>query len=99
MLLSSFVAGALAIIFQKASVPDVATAMIREGVAKAVRDRGRYSPFTMTPPYTMVLKLKTEASIYNGSFFPGARRTGDWELTFTSDDLLQVMYAFNVMNR
>jgi D-amino peptidase len=53
----------------------------------------------MTPPYTMVLKLKSEASVYNGSFFPGARRTGDWELTFTSEDLLQVIYAFNVMNR
>ena len=48
---------------------------------------------------TLVLKLKTEASVYNGSFFPGARRTGDWELTFTHDDIFQVMYAFNVMKR
>jgi len=79
--------------------PDVAHARIREGVADAVRNRSRYRPYTMTPPYTMVLKLKSEASIYNGSFFPGARRTGDWELTYTSDDLLQVIYAFNVMNR
>ena len=53
----------------------------------------------MAKPHTLVLKLKTEASVYNGSFFPGARRTGDWELTFTSDDILQVMYAFNVMKR
>lgn len=79
--------------------PEVANARIREGVAEAVRNRSLYHPYTMTPPYTMVLKLKSEASIYNGSFFPGARRTGDWELTFTSEDLLQVIYAFNVMNR
>jgi D-amino peptidase len=79
--------------------PDVANALIREGVADAVRNRSQYRPYTMTPPYTMVLKLKSEASIYNGSFFPGARRTGDWELTFSSEDLLQVIYAFNVMNR
>jgi D-amino peptidase len=77
--------------------PDVAIARIREGVANAVRNRSQYRPFTMDKPYTMVLKLKSEASVYNGSFFPGARRTGDWELTFTSEDLLQVMYAFNVM--
>jgi D-amino peptidase len=77
--------------------PDVANARIREGVANAVRNRSQYRPYTMTSPYTLVLKLKSEASVYNGSFFPGARRTGDWELTFTSEDLLQVMYAFNVM--
>jgi D-amino peptidase len=79
--------------------PEVANTRIRAGVADAVRNRSGYRPFTMTPPYTMVLKLKSEASVYNGSFFPGARRTGDWELTFTSEDLLQVIYAFNVMNR
>jgi D-amino peptidase len=79
--------------------PEEARARIREGVAEAVRNHGQYHPYTMTPPYTLVLKLKSEASIYNGSFFPGARRTGDWELTFTSEDLLQVIYAFNVINR
>ena len=78
--------------------PDEARARIREGVADAVRNHGQYQPYTMTPPYTLVLKLKSEASVYNGSFFPGARRTGDWELTFTSDDFLQVIYAFNVMS-
>ncbi len=79
--------------------PETAHTGIRAGVAEALRNRIRYRPFAMTPPYTLVLKLKTEASVYNGSFFPGARRTGDWELTFTSDDLFQVMYAFNVMKR
>lgn len=79
--------------------PETAASLIRGGVADAVRQRGRMRPFTMTPPYTLVLKLKDEASVHAGSFFPGARRTGDWELTFTSDDILQVMYAFNVMKR
>ena len=79
--------------------PEEARTRIREGVAEAVRSHSQYRPYTMTPPYTLVLKLKSEASIHNGSFFPGARRTGDWELTFTSDDLLQVIYAFNVINR
>ncbi len=52
----------------------------------------------MATPYTLVLKLKNEASVYNCSFFPGAIRTGDWELTFTSDDIFQLMYAFAVMS-
>jgi D-amino peptidase len=78
--------------------PDSANALIRAGVAKAVRNRSQYEPFTMTRPYTLVLKLKSEASVYNGSFFPGARRTGDWELTFSSDDIFQLMYAFAIMS-
>jgi D-amino peptidase len=79
--------------------PETAQNGIRAGVAAALENLGPYRPFTLTKPYTLVLKLKTEASVYNGSFFPGARRTGDWELTFTSDDIFQLMYAFNVMKR
>jgi D-amino peptidase len=79
--------------------PETAANLIRAGVADALRRRDRMRPFTMTPPYTLVLKLKNEASVYAGSFFPGARRTGDWELTFTASDILEVMYAFNVMKR
>ena len=79
--------------------PETAAKAIRTGVAEAVRNRSGYQPFTLAKPYTLVLKLKSEASIYNGSFFPGAQRTGDWELTFTHDDIFQVMYAFNTMKR
>ncbi|MBT8397930.1 MAG: M55 family metallopeptidase [Gemmatimonadetes bacterium] len=79
--------------------PETAQKAVRAGVADAVRNRDRFEPFTMTRPYTMVLKLKSEASVYNGSFFPGAERTGDWELTFSDDNILNVMYAFGVMRR
>ena len=79
--------------------PEVSQKGIRSGVAEAVRNRGQYRPFRLNPPYTLVLKLKNEESVYNGSFFPGARRTGDWELTFTTDDFLQLMYAYSVMRR
>jgi D-amino peptidase len=79
--------------------PEVAQEGIRAGVAEAVGNLDRYRPFTMSKPYTLTLKMKNEASVYNGSFFPGAERTGDWELTFTHDDIYRVMYAFSVMNR
>ena len=79
--------------------PEVAREGIRAGVARAVGNLDAAEPFTMAKPYTLVLRLKNEASVYNGSFFPGARRTGDWELTFSSEDIFEVMYAFNVMKR
>jgi D-aminopeptidase len=79
--------------------PEVSQKAIRSGVAEAVRNSGQYRPFTLNPPYTLVLRLKTEESVYNGSFFPGAERTGDWELTVTTDDFLELMYAYSVMRR
>ncbi|MFO8173501.1 MAG: M55 family metallopeptidase [Gemmatimonadota bacterium] len=79
--------------------PEAAAEMIREGVADAVSNRDRYGLFDLEKPYTLTLKLKTEQSVWNGSWFPGARRTGDWDLTYTSNEILEVMYAFNVMKR
>jgi len=75
--------------------PDVACDMIREGVEDALRNLNKFKPFKLQPPYTMVLKMKNEEKVYNGQFFPGARRTGDWEITYTSDNLLEVLHAFN----
>lgn len=83
----------------KSRHPEVSREGIRAGVAEAVRNRSQSRPFRLQPPYTLVLRLKTEESVYNGSFFPGARRTGEWELTFTSDDFLALMYAYSVMRR
>ena len=79
--------------------PEVAHARIRSGVERALRNLQQYEPFTMNAPYTLTRRLKNEQSAYNGSFCPGAQRTGDWELTYTSDDFLKVMYAYSVMRR
>ncbi|MBM3792112.1 MAG: hypothetical protein FJW35_17425 [Acidobacteria bacterium] len=75
--------------------PETALEKIRAGVETAVRERARYRPYQMSPPYTLVLKLKNEESVYRGQFYPGARRTGDWEITFTSNSFLELMHAFN----
>ena len=79
--------------------PEVTREMIRTGVEQALRNLDRYNPFDLESPYTLVLKLKDEAMVYNGSYYPGAQRTGDWELTYTSDDFLDIMLAFSYMRR
>jgi D-amino peptidase len=79
--------------------PDVAQEMIRSSVREALSDRSRYRPYRLEAPYTLRLRMKNETSVYNGAFFPGARRTGDWEITYTSNDFMQIMYAFGVINR
>ena len=77
--------------------PEVAQEKIREGVKKALQNLEKYKPYKLKPPYTMVLTLKREEMVQEGSFYPGVERTGDWELTYKSRDILDVMKAFEWM--
>jgi D-amino peptidase len=78
--------------------PEVAQEKIREGVEKALKNLKKYKPYKLKPPYTMVLTLKREELVQEGSFYPGAERTGDWELTYKSNDILDVIKAFRWMH-
>jgi D-amino peptidase len=79
--------------------PAVAREQIRAGVEKALRNLDDYKPYKLPAPYTMVLRLKTEQSIYDGALYPGAKRTGDWELTYVAQDVLELMLAYRGMRR
>jgi len=79
--------------------PKVANEKIRSGVKKALKNLPAFKPYKMSPPYTLVLKLKTETQVYNGAFYPGAKRTGDWELTYKSDSILDIIKAFSWMRK
>lgn len=79
--------------------PEVSAKLIKEGVEKTLRNRGKQRPFKMTSPYKLVLTLKDETMVDNGQYYPGAKRTGDWELTFESNDLMEVIKAFSGMQQ
>jgi len=72
--------------------PKRAQEEIRRGVEQAIRDRAKRKPYRLSPPYTMVLKVKQERPLY-----AGATRAREGEFTFTSNDLLAVLAAFNAM--
>ena len=73
--------------------PEAARKKIREGVKKALINRTRFRPYKLVPPYTLVLKLKEDELIQKNSFYPGAERTGDWEITYRNKDLLEIFKA------
>jgi D-amino peptidase len=79
--------------------PEVAGKLIREGVERGLRNRGKYKPFRMAPPYKLILTLKDEKMVDNGQYYPGAKRTGDWELTFEGQDLMEVLKSFSGMQK
>jgi D-amino peptidase len=79
--------------------PEVGREMIRAGVERALRNLSQYRPYKLDAPYTLVLTMKTEAVVYSGAFYPGAERTGDWELTYRSDNIMDIIAAFSWMRR
>jgi D-amino peptidase len=80
--------------------PEVAREQIRDGVERALRNLDDYAPYKLSPPYTLRLKLKTEQNIYRAAaLYPGARRTGDWEVTYESDDVMEIIRAYVGMRR
>lgn len=74
--------------------PEVAHDRIRKGVKNALQNLNKHKAYKLNPPFVMVLKFKNEKKVYSGSFYPGAKRTGDWELTFQSDSIMAVITAF-----
>ena len=79
--------------------PEVTRERIRAGVEKALHRLDDFEPYRLEAPYTLVVKLKSEETVNKGSHYPGVKRTGEWELTYSSDDFLEIMLAFSYVRR
>jgi D-amino peptidase len=72
--------------------PVEAQRQIKAGVERGIRARDRLKPYKMTPPYSMVLKVRTDKPLYKG-----AERPRPGESVFHHADLLEILNAFNAM--
>jgi D-amino peptidase len=72
--------------------PVEAQRQIKAGVERGIRARDRLKPYKMAPPYSMVLKVRTDKPLYKG-----AERPRPGESVFHHADLLEVLNAFNAM--
>ena len=79
--------------------PEVTRERIRAGVEKALHRLDDFEPYRLEAPYTLVVKLKSEETVNKGSHYPGVKRTGEWELTYSSEDFLEIMLAFSYVRR
>jgi D-amino peptidase len=74
--------------------PHTSRELIKKGVKKAL---GRLTSFTLLkyqPPYTIEIQFKNERQAYRSSWYPGAKRLGNWGVSYTSQDLLDLMRFF-----
>jgi len=78
--------------------PEVSREKIRSGVKKALLNLSKFKPYKLTAPYTLKIKYVSEKMVHAKSLQPGVQRTGDWELSYKSDDIMDIMKAFDLMH-
>ena len=79
--------------------PIKAQEMIRKGVAAALRDLKAFKPYKPAPPYKLEIVFTDETLAMRASSVPGAVRTGERSVAFTSNDLMEIVVDFSLARR
>jgi D-amino peptidase len=76
--------------------PAKAQEMIQKGVAAALRNLKTYRPYKPKPPYKLEIVFTDENQAQRASWVPGAVRTGERSVAFTSTDLMDIVKYFRL---
>lgn len=74
--------------------PQRAQELIKKRTKEALSQLKEFKPFKLDSPYTIEVTYKDEVRAHKASWIPGAKRTGDTSVSFTSDNWRQVMSFF-----
>ena len=73
--------------------------MIQKGVAAALRNLKATKPYKPAAPYKLEIVFTDENLARRASLVPGATRTGERSVAFTSGDLLEIVADFSLARR
>ncbi len=73
--------------------------MIQKGVAAALRNLKATKPYKPAAPYKLEIVFTDENLARRASLVPGATRTGERSVAFTSRDLLEIVADFSLARR
>jgi len=76
--------------------PAKAQEMIQKGVAAALRDLEAFKLYKPSPPYKLEIVFTEENQAQRASWVPGASRTGERSVAFTSSDFMDIIKYFRL---
>ena len=76
--------------------PSKARELIQKGVATALRNMKTNKPYKPSAPYKLEIVFNNEDLALRASWFPGAVRTGERSMAFTSNDFMDIIKAFGL---
>lgn len=74
--------------------PQKAQELIKKKTKEALTKLKEYKPFKLNPPYTIEITYKNEERAEKASWIPGAKRSGNSSVSFTSDDWMEILRFF-----
>ena len=74
--------------------PLKAQELIKKKTTLALKRLKDFKPFRLKPPFKMEVTFKDEERAENASWIPGAKRTGNTSVSFTSNDFMEVLKFF-----
>jgi len=74
--------------------PTKAQEMIKKKTKEALINLKKFKPLKLKTPITMEIRYKEENDAFRGSWFPGAKRTGERTVAYTHNDLMEVLKFF-----
>ncbi len=74
--------------------PLKAQELIKKKTTLALKRLKDFKPFRLKPPFKMEVTFKDEERAENASWIPGAKRTGNTSVSFTSNDFIEVLKFF-----
>jgi len=76
--------------------PSKAREMIQKGVAAALKNLKAYRPYKPAAPYKLEIVFTDENLARRASYIPGADRTGERSVAFTSTDFMDIVKYFRL---
>jgi D-amino peptidase len=77
--------------------PEVAQAQIREAAARAVRDRSRFTPYRLSPPYTLGLEWNSTTIAATCALIPRVRLSAPRSVEYVTNDYPEMMRVLVAM--
>jgi D-amino peptidase len=77
--------------------PKVAQEQIREATARALRDRDRFQPYRLSPPYTIGIEWNSTTIAATCDLIPGVRMTSPRFVEYTTEDYPEAMRVLVAM--
>ncbi|MBT9135546.1 MAG: D-aminopeptidase [Firmicutes bacterium] len=74
--------------------PEKLRMFIEDGVKKALLERSGCKPFVLGDEYTVEIEFNSEPPAYRGEWYPGAVRTGNCTLQYSSLDFMDCLRFF-----
>ncbi|MGD2294601.1 MAG: M55 family metallopeptidase [Candidatus Aminicenantes bacterium] len=74
--------------------PMKAQKLIKQKVKEALSNLNTYNPLKLEKPITMEIHYKDEVDAERASWFPAAKRTGERAVSYTHEDLMEILKFF-----